>query len=208
MELSSEAGKGTEALFTVRARKLHAVSSGHAARNNTSRNHVSQKDAPVPRPMNQGRERKDVKVLVVEDNLINQKIAVKNVKKLGFEVDAASNGKEALDLLKNTVNDPDGKDIGAVLMDVQMPLMDGYEATKELRRLGSEKENGAFSVFKHLPIIALTASAISGDREKAIAAGMNSYLVKPLDVTELERTLVEWTVGRDSNIDLHEKPGH
>lgn len=115
-------------------------------------------------------ERKDIHVLVVEDNQINQQIALKTIKKLNFSVDAVWNGKEALDYLVE-----DGKqrpDI--ILMDCQMPILDGYRATQYIRT----KEPFSSSNIKDVPIVAMTASAIQGDKERCKRAGMDDYLAK------------------------------
>lgn len=119
-------------------------------------------------------------VLVVEDNEINQEVARGLLENAGIEVFIATNGKEAVDFLEN-------KKVDAVLMDIQMPVMDGYEATKRIR------QNPAFS---NLPIIAMTAHALSGDREKAIAAGMDDHVAKPINPRQLFTTLSKWVKPR------------
>lgn len=123
---------------------------------------------------------------------------MKNVQKLGFQVGSATNGRDAVEALKLSLSDADAEPFSSVLMDIQMPIMDGIQATKELRALGAGAGAGPLSAMKDLPIIALTASAISGDREKAIEAGMNSYLVKPLQADKLEEALVRWTLNHDA----------
>ncbi|KKY26027.1 putative histidine kinase hhk6p [Diplodia seriata] len=120
-------------------------------------------------------ERKNVHVLVVEDNQVNQQIALKTIRKQGFAVDAVWNGKEALEYL---VDAKDGKrdrpDI--ILMDVQMPIMDGYKATHTIRTQAPFKDTPSI---RNIPIVAMTASAIQGDKEKCQKAGMDDYLSKP-----------------------------
>ncbi|KAI1485311.1 hypothetical protein F5X96DRAFT_674757 [Biscogniauxia mediterranea] len=135
-------------------------------------------------------ERAKIQVLVVEDNAINQQIATKTIKKLGFNVSAAWNGKEALEYLESC---RDGKlakpDI--ILMDVQMPVIDGYKCTHIMRH------HVPYKIFTHdVPIVAMTASAIQGDREKCTKAGMDDYLAKPVKSKTLERMLVRWSKTR------------
>ena len=112
------------------------------------------------------------KVLLVEDNELNYEIAKTVLEEAGFMVDGASNGKEAIDKASDNTYD-------VILMDIQMPIMDGYEATKELRRLGNKT-----------PIIAMTANAFSEDRKKAKEVGMDGYIPKPIDVNKLVSTIV------------------
>ncbi|KAH8682337.1 hypothetical protein BX600DRAFT_40919 [Xylariales sp. PMI_506] len=138
-------------------------------------------------------ERSKIQVLVVEDNAINQQIATKTIKKLGFQVGAAWNGKEALDYIEASQKGEQIKpDI--ILMDVQMPLMDGYKCTHILRH------HLPFSAYiQDVPIVAMTASAIQGDREKCTKAGMDDYLAKPVKRKLLENMLVRWSkAGRKS----------
>jgi len=114
---------------------------------------------------------KPLKVLLAEDNLINQKLTVRLLEKQGWQAVVANNGKEALDLLDNNKFD-------FILMDVQMPEMDGIEAAREIRK--REKVTG-----KHIPIIALTANAFEEDKKKCLEAGMDEYAAKPIKVNEL-----------------------
>jgi len=114
---------------------------------------------------------KDSSVLLVEDNSINQKIVILSLKKHVDNIEVANNGKEALDKFGNTRYD-------IILMDIQMPVMDGILATKKIREL-EESTN------TRTPIIAITANALSGDKEACLAAGMNDYLSKPFQVEEL-----------------------
>ncbi|TWX63424.1 PAS domain S-box protein [Colwellia demingiae] len=115
-------------------------------------------------------------ILLVEDNEINQQIAVELLEMAGLVVTTATNGKIAVETVEN-------KTFDAVLMDIQMPVMDGYTATKEIRK--DEKHID-------LPIIAMTANAMSGDREKCIAAGMNDHLPKPINPQDVYKTLAQW----------------
>jgi two-component system sensor histidine kinase/response regulator len=111
-------------------------------------------------------------ILLVEDNIVNQKLAMRMIEKFGFKVDSATNGMEAIKALESFKYD-------IVLMDVQMPGMDGFQATKIIR-------NPESNVLDHnIPIIAMTAHAMKGDRERCIAAGMNDYISKPVQPQEL-----------------------
>jgi len=121
------------------------------------------------------------RILLVEDNIVNQKVALLNLKKLGLDADIAANGQEALTALETTSYD-------LVLMDMQMPVMDGYEATRQIRNPNSIVRN------HKIPIIAMTANAMVGDREKCILEGMNGYLCKPIDPQELVEELGKWLI--------------
>ncbi|MDT8421898.1 MAG: response regulator [Desulfuromonadales bacterium] len=120
------------------------------------------------------------KVLVAEDNLVNQQVAKGILRKFGCTVDLAVNGIEAVARAASGNYD-------AIFMDCQMPRMDGYEATREIRR--QESADGAG---RHTPIIALTANALSGDREKCLTAGMDDYLSKPFGQERMGRILHQW----------------
>src|SRR5208337_2956703 len=116
------------------------------------------------------------RILLVEDNAINQELAVELLSDAGIEVTVASNGRDALDLLERQRFD-------GVLMDCQMPVMDGYEATRALRQQPH---------LRGLPVIAMTANALVGDRDKALASGMDDHIPKPIKVEELFSTLARW----------------
>lgn len=135
-------------------------------------------------------DRSKLHVLVVEDNPVNQKIAIKTISKLGFQVTAAWNGKEALDYLISTSRGQNKKpDI--ILMDVQMPVIDGYKCTHLLRHHSPYK-----AIVSDVPIVAMTASAIHGDKEKCKKAGMDDYLAKPVTMPVLEGMLVRWGISK------------
>ena len=116
------------------------------------------------------------RILLVEDNELNQQLATELLRQRNFAVDVAPNGQEALNVLRRQSYD-------LVLMDVQMPVMDGYEATRFLRRLPQ---------FKELPIIAMTANALHTDREQALEVGMNDHIPKPIELQLLLSKLLQW----------------
>lgn len=121
-------------------------------------------------------------ILLVEDNVVNQKVVLAILTKRGFRVDLAPNGLESLAALER-------KDYDLVLMDVQMPYMDGIEATRKIREeLGRDR----------LPIIAMTAHAMNGDREKCLEAGMNDYVSKPVNPTTLIHTILHFMNGAET----------
>jgi len=117
-----------------------------------------------------------IHILVAEDDLVNRTVAQKMLQKLGYQADLATNGQEALDALQKRPYD-------LVLMDCQMPQMDGYTATRILRSGRFKGPN------RNLPVIAMTAHALQGDREKCLDAGMNDYLSKPIEPTQLQEVI-------------------
>lgn len=136
------------------------------------------------------------RVLVVDDNEINQFVATEQVESAGFDVDVAENGERAVELIKN-------RNYAVVLMDCQMPVMDGYTAARTVRAW--EQGTGG-----HVPIIALTAHAMAGERDKVLAAGMDDYLSKPLRAHSLEKMLQryvgeEYELEEDASDSQHRK---
>jgi CheY-like chemotaxis protein len=147
------------------------------------------------------------RVLLVEDNALNQEVASDILTDYGMQVDIANHGQEALDLLKDQTFD-------CVLMDCQMPVMDGCTATREIRKQAR---------FQSLPIIAMTANSMNGDKDKILAVGINDYIAKPIDIANLIDTLVKWvnvqqpdsnrasqpdkTLPSTNTIDLPDLPG-
>lgn len=122
----------------------------------------------------------DSRVLVVEDNIVNQKVAIAVFGWLGVDLTVANNGEEAFKLRKKNAFD-------MIFMDCQMPIMDGYQATQAIRRWEEEHEDSV-----HVPIIALTANAIEGDREKCLAVGMDDYLSKPFNAEQIREKIERW----------------
>jgi CheY-like chemotaxis protein len=125
-----------------------------------------------------------LRILLAEDNLVNQKIAARILEKRGWEVVCAMNGREALDVLGKSHFD-------LILMDDHMPEMTGVEATVIIRT--EEKQTGL-----HVPIVAMTANAMSGDREKYLAQGMDAYISKPIDREALFQTIINLVQQRKS----------
>lgn len=145
-------------------------------------------------------ERQKLHVLVVEDNQINQQIALKTIKKLHFSVSAVWNGQEALDYILAAEQDHSVPKPDIILMDCQMPVLDGYRATQHIR---TQEPYRNLPSLQELPIIAMTASAIQGDKERCKRAGMDDYLAKPVRGKVLERMLIKWAVERRRH--LHSK---
>ena len=128
----------------------------------------------------------DIKILIAEDNLINQKVIIGLLKKLGYQSKVVNNGIEVCAELQK-------QDYNIILMDCQMPEMDGFSATREIRSLSSGKRN--------IPIIAMTANAMQGDREKCLNSGMTDYLTKPINIEGLKMVLEKHINGRKDNGD-------
>lgn len=121
------------------------------------------------------------RLLVADDNLINQRVAVALLEKRGYRVEVAGNGREAVRMSETTGYE-------AILMDCQMPELDGYQATAEIRR----REGGE----RRIPIIAMTANTMAGDRERCLEAGMDDYIAKPIRLEELDDVLDRLRAGR------------
>jgi two-component system sensor histidine kinase/response regulator len=117
------------------------------------------------------------RVLLVEDNRLNQELALELLRKAGIDTELAENGQEALDILAGDMR------FDCILMDCQMPVMDGYDATRAIRQRPALAD---------LPVVAMTANAMTGDREKVIAAGMQDHIPKPLRVAEMYATIAKW----------------
>ena len=161
-------------------RSLQALLNGEAGRS----------DALITRHTFAEHDRQ-ARLLLVEDNPVNLRLAVILLEKLGHHVDTAANGSEALKALAH-------KDYDLVLMDCRMPVMDGYEATRAIRR-------GTGGVLNpYIPIVAMTANAMAGDRELVLEAGMNDYLAKPINPKTLDETLQRWLTKNDESTNSSE----
>ncbi len=144
---------------------------------------VGGQELPPPRLPGLGAVERPARILLAEDNLINQQLTVRLLEKLGHSVDVAGNGRIALDALTRLPYD-------LVLMDCQMPELDGYEATRAIRSPQSTVLD------RTIPIIAMTANAMPGDREKVLEAGMDDYMAKPIEPKKLATTIQRWLRDR------------
>ena len=152
-----------EALLALRAKGIGTVAPGE---------HVAQPPSTI-------RANRQARILLAEDNLTNQEVAVAMLKKLGYSADLVANGAAALEALRKA-------DYDVVLMDCEMPEMDGYEATKRIRDVRAGTRH------PRIPIIAITADAMTGDRDKCLQAGMSDYIAKPVELRILADVLEKW----------------
>jgi PAS domain S-box-containing protein len=169
--VSSQEGRGSEFWFTVRLEK-------QASRK------AKPQIAGAARPAYYGLNRRDIRILLAEDNITNQMVAAGILRKLGLQPDVVHNGKEAVEAMRKVAYD-------LVLMDLQMPEMDGLEATRVVRAPGSNTRNPS------VPIIALTAHAMSGDSKICLDAGMDDYIAKPVTPVALSALLEKWLAKVD-----------
>ena len=165
ISITSEPGNGTVFKFTLKLEKSHGVN----IRVKYKKDKVEKKNT----------DRSQVKILVVEDNRTNQFLCMSILKKLGYSADLSENGEECIKHLRETNYD-------IVLMDCQMPEMDGFEATRFIR------SGTAGVINSDVPVIALTAHAMEGDRELCLDSGMNDYLSKPFRINEIEEMITRW----------------
>jgi CheY-like chemotaxis protein len=143
--------------------------------------------ASLPTPSKIEPEFKKAHILLAEDNFINQKIALAQLRRLRYRADSAANGREVLEALQRISYD-------LILMDCEMPEMDGYETSQAIRQ--REKLSDSACPWKSpVHIIALTAHALQGEREKCLAAGMDDYLSKPVRQAELQAALERWQIA-------------
>ena len=138
----------------------------------------SERQQPTKRASRADSSTSEMNILLAEDNPVNQMLAVRLLEKIGYRVDVVENGLDAVDRVRRRRYD-------LVLMDCQMPEMDGYQATAEIRRLEAGK--------RHTNIVAVTANAMLGDREKCLKAGMDDYLSKPIQLAQLKSVLDRWS---------------
>lgn len=160
----SGAGQGSEFWFVVPV---------HLAQGPTEPGTPTPEITPLPNSVHQ-----KLRVLLVEDTPINQKVVMNQLKVLGYAADYVNNGQEALERMTHSVYD-------LVLMDCQMPVLDGYQATQKIRAMEGQD--------RHTLIIALTANAMVDDRQKCLAAGMDDYISKPVSLSELGKVIRHWT---------------
>ncbi|MCX5833586.1 MAG: response regulator, partial [Deltaproteobacteria bacterium] len=168
-----------EALATAWGSKLQGVTTPLITRHTLAEARASQSPSTA---MESGTAR--AHVLIVEDNLLNQKLALRMLEKLGCRADLAGNGRDAVRMIEKN-----GYDL--VFMDCQMPEMDGYEASAIIRQ--REKESG-----QHLPIIAMTAHTLTGDRDKCMEAGMDDYISKPIRKEDILQVISKWVPGGEA----------
>ncbi|MBN2162812.1 MAG: response regulator [Pontiellaceae bacterium] len=166
IDVDSELGKGSTFLFFVRLRRQKHPSGSEASEGDDRSAEVAAAIAAL----------KGSNILLVEDDEINQQVIVDLLNMYGMTASLAKNGQEALDLIKPNIYD-------GMLLDCQMPVMDGYETVTRIREQ---------DLYDDLPIIALTANAMMGDREKAIEAGMDDYVPKPIDPDQLFLVMAQW----------------
>jgi CheY-like chemotaxis protein len=185
--VESEVGKGATFWFTAKFEKQ----SGNARSADEKSAKIEGEGAIngfATRPAISESVKRKIRILVAEDNPINQKVAQAMLRNMGLQADVVANGQEAVNALQNIPYD-------LVLMDCQMPEMDGFEATRCIRQEGSKTLN------PQIPIIAMTAFNMQGDRERCVQAGMSDFIAKPVQPRELAEMLARWlTITIGSNV--------
>jgi CheY-like chemotaxis protein len=176
--LESKEGKGSTFWFTAVFEKQPAGSGSADGGLAKIEGEGAMEHSAATSTISENGKRK-IRILVVEDNPVNQKVAQVMLRKMGLRADVVADGQEAVKTLRMIPYD-------LVLMDCQMPEMDGFEATRSIRQEGSKALN------PHIPIIAMTAATMQGDRKKCIQAGMNDFIAKPVQQRELAEILARW----------------
>jgi two-component system cell cycle sensor histidine kinase/response regulator CckA len=184
---------GFDAYLTKPIRQAHLYDCLSLILGGSSANQVQTGEAPAPlitrHTVTEAQARLRGRVLVVEDNIVNQKVAAKMLEREGYRVDVAANGQEAVEAVAQIP-------YALVFMDCQMPEMDGYDATRAIREHeASLIKRGA----PRVPIIAMTANAMQGDRERCLEAGMDDYVAKPVRREDLAALLVRWQPHRSGS---------
>ena len=164
IHLTSKQGEGSEFIVTLECELANKT--------------VQDKQSSCPKAEKKHLDYSGKKVLLVEDNELNREIATEILKSLGLKVDCADDGMEAVEIMSSEA----GNQYDMIFMDIQMPKMDGYTATREIRTLNDSKK-------ANIPILAMTANAFDEDRKKAIKAGMNGHIAKPIDVNVILQNL-------------------
>ncbi|NJL15849.1 MAG: response regulator [Nitrospira sp.] len=195
IELRSSPGEGSWFRFTAYFKRCDPLEKPMPSPTVQSSGHSQSTDHRAPSPT-------DLRILLVEDNPVNREVASGMLEALNCRIDMAENGREAVTALQTT-------EYALVFMDCQMPEMDGFTATRLIREREANADQPcsdlASTARRRVPIVALTAHAMQGDRELCLAAGMDDYLTKPFTLSQLEHMLSRWvpkndtaTIGGDS----------
>jgi len=184
LRCESELGKGSHFFFAIRLETVSIQERNEQLSDPAINRHI----------FTEGSQQFDIHVLVAEDNETNQEVALGMLQKLGCKVTLATNGVEALEVVTE-------KSFDVILMDCQMPVMDGYQATAAIRT--TEKKEGGIN---HIPIIALTANALEGDRERCLLAGMDDYISKPFKQEKLLKIFARLFHGKKTSESIKQVP--
>ena len=177
--VESQEGKGSTFWFTAVFEKQPARPAIDGSLNEINGEGLAENLSSANAPSISESAKRKIRILVAEDNPVNQKVAQAMLKKMGLRADVVANGQEAVNALQIIPYD-------LVLMDCQMPEMDGFEATRTIRQRGSKALN------PEIPIIAMTAFTMRGDRDKCIKAGMSDFIAKPVQQKGLTELLARW----------------